>query len=338
MRDIRIVFMGTPDFAVTILETLVTQEYTIAGVITAPDRPAGRGQKVRKSAVKVYAESQGLTILQPTNLKNEDFLKELEALQANLQIVVAFRMLPAAVWQMPEYGTFNLHASLLPQYRGAAPINWAIMNGETETGVTTFFIDEKIDTGAVIFQERLAIGENENAGSLHDRLMHLGAGLVTKTVDAIAQDQVTTQIQPQSGDLKTAYKLYPENTKIDWEASIQTIHNHIRGLSPYPGAWCYLINQNKEERVKIYGAEVYTEGHTEPVEVPNPNTKADSETVEETASTSSLGVIKIEDGHLKVTTLNGYLMVTEIQLPGKRKMDVKSLLNGYHFDENAKMR
>lgn len=330
MREIRIVFMGTPDFAVTILETLVTEKYTIAGVITAPDRPAGRGQKLRKSAVKVYAESQGLTILQPTNLKNEDFLKELEALQANLQIVVAFRMLPVAVWQMPEYGTFNLHASLLPQYRGAAPINWAIINGETETGVTTFFIDEKIDTGAVIFQERLAIGENETAGSLHDRLMHLGAGLVTKTVDAIAQDEVTTHIQPQTGDLKTAYKLYPENTKIDWNAPIETIYNHIRGLSPYPGSWCYLINQDKEERVKIYGAEVYPERSR--------STKADSELIEETASESPLGTVQIEDGNLKVTTLNGYLYITEIQLPGKRKMDVKSLLNGYHFDENAKMR
>lgn len=330
MRDIRIVFMGTPDFAVTILETLITQKYTIAGVITAPDRPAGRGQKLRKSAVKVYAESQGLTILQPTHLKNEDFLKELEALQANLQIVVAFRMLPAAVWKMPKYGTFNLHASLLPQYRGAAPINWAIINGETETGVTTFFIDEKIDTGAVIFQDRLAIGENETAGSLHDRLMHLGASLVTKTVDVIAQDKVTTQIQPQLGDLKTAYKLYPENTKIDWDAPIETIHNHIRGLSPYPGSWCYLTTQDKEERVKIYGAEVYAEPHR--------SSKAYSELIEETASESPLGAIQIEDGNLKVTALNGYLYITEIQLPGKRKMDVKSLLNGYHFDQNAKMR
>jgi methionyl-tRNA formyltransferase len=322
MKDIRIVFMGTPDFAVTILETLVTQEYTIAGVITAPDRPAGRGQKLRKSAVKVYAESQGLTILQPTNLKNQDFLVELAALKANLQIVVAFRMLPAAVWQMPAYGTFNLHASLLPQYRGAAPINWAIINGETETGVTTFFIDEKIDTGAVIFQERLSIGENENAGSLHDRLMHLGAGLVSKTVDAIANDKITTQIQPQSGDLKTAYKLYPENTKINWEVSTKIIHNHIRGLSPYPGSWCYLINNDKEERVKIYNAFA----------------KAYDETSQEKDAKLPLGTIQIEDGNLKVTALNGYIYITEIQLPGKRKMDVKSLLNGYNFEKNAKMR
>lgn len=322
MKDIRIVFMGTPDFAVTILETLVTQKYTIAGVITAPDRPAGRGQKLRKSAVKVYAESQDLPILQPTNLKNQDFLDELAALNANLQIVVAFRMLPAVVWQMPEYGTFNLHASLLPQYRGAAPINWAIINGETETGVTTFFIDEKIDTGAIIFQEKIAIGDTENAGSLHDRLMHLGAGVVTKTVDAIANGAVTTQIQPQSGDLKTAYKLYPENTKIDWEASSEIIHNHIRGLSPYPSAWCYLINNDKEERVKIYNAFA----------------KAYDETFQEEDTKLPLGTIQIEDGNLKVTALNGYIFITEIQLPGKRKMDVKSLLNGYNFEKNAKMR
>lgn len=322
MKDIRIVFMGTPDFAVTILETLVTQKYTIAGVITAPDRPAGRGQKLRKSAVKVYAESQDLPILQPTNLKNQDFLDELAALNANVQVIVAFRMLPAVVWQMPEYGTFNLHASLLPQYRGAAPINWAIINGETKTGVTTFFIDEKIDTGAIIFQEELAIGENENAGSLHDRLMHLGAGLVTKTVDAIANGTVTTQIQPQSGDLKTAYKLYPENTKIDWEASSEIIHNHIRGLSPYPSAWCYLINNDKEERVKVYNAFA----------------KAYDETSQEKEAKNNLGAIEIEDGLLKVTTLNGYIFITEIQLPGKRKMDVKSLLNGYNFEKNAKMR
>ncbi len=322
MKDIRIVFMGTPDFAVTILETLVIQEYTIVGVITAPDRPAGRGQKLRKSAVKVYAESQGLTILQPTNLKNQDFIDQLASLKANLQIVVAFRMLPAVVWQMPAYGTFNLHASLLPQYRGAAPINWAIINGETETGVTTFFIDEKIDTGAVIFQERLSIGNTENAGSLHDRLMHLGAGLVTKTVDAIASDTVTTQIQPQSEDLKTAYKLFPENTKIDWEATSDIIHNHIRGLSPYPTAWCYLINNDKEERVKIYNAFA----------------KAYDETSPEKNANAPFGAIQIEDGMLKVTALNGYIYITEIQLPGKRKMDVKSLLNGYNFGKNAKMR
>ena len=329
MRDIRIVFMGTPDFAVTILETLVTKGYTIAGVITAPDRPAGRGQKLRKSAVKVYAESQDLPILQPTNLKNEDFHAALKALNANLQIVVAFRMLPAVVWKMPAYGTFNLHASLLPQYRGAAPINWAIINGETETGVTTFFIDEKIDTGAIIFQERLAIGENENAGSLHDRLMYLGADLVTKTVDAIAENNVTTQIQPQSGDLKTAYKLYPENTKINWEAPTQTIHNHIRGLSPYPAAWCYLMNNDKEERVKIYSAfaKYDTQSHPELVEGS-----------EEKEAKNTIGTIQVENGNLKVTTLNGYLFITEIQLPGKRKMDVKSLLNGYNFNKNAKMR
>ncbi len=316
MNDLRIVFMGTPDFAVTILQGLLDKEYNIVGVITAPDRPAGRGQKLRKSAVKTYAESKGLTLLQPTNLKDEDFLSELSALQANLQVVVAFRMLPEVVWKMPVYGTFNLHASLLPQYRGAAPINWAIINGETQTGVTTFFIDEKIDTGAIILQETLEIGPNENAGSLHDRLMHKGSELVIKTVDAIAHKSVSTKIQPRSTELKTAYKLHNENTKIDWNAPLMTIHNHIRGLSPYPGAWCYLINNEKEERVKVFSAFA----------------KAEKDT------TATIGSVEIEENSIKVTVTNGYIFITEIQLPGKRKMDVKALLNGYKFSKNAKMR
>ena len=200
MKDLKIVFMGTPDFAVTILKTLVENKQNIVGVITAPDKPAGRGRKLNESAVKVYAKSEGLNILQPTNLKNEDFLEELKALNANLQIVVAFRMLPKAVWQMPEYGTFNLHASLLPNYRGAAPINWAIINGETKTGVSTFFIDEKIDTGEMILQEEINIEPEEHAGSLHDKLMHLGSDLVLKTVNLIKEGPVKTV--PQQEDCR----------------------------------------------------------------------------------------------------------------------------------------
>ena len=319
MRDLRIVFMGTPEFAVTILEGLLEHQYNIVGVITAPDRPAGRGQKLRKSAVKECAEKHNLSILQPTNLKSPDFQANLEALKPNLHIVVAFRMLPKTVWALPEYGTFNLHASLLPQYRGAAPINWAIINGETETGVTTFFIDEKIDTGAVILQETLAIESTENAGSLHDRLMHAGSELVIKTVAAIAEGDVSTYIQEQSKELKTAYKLHNDNTKIDWTASRLTIFNHIRGLSPYPGSWCTLINGDKEERVKIYGAGIPDEGLFE-------------------IQKGDLGSIYIDQGHLYILTLDGYLEVLEIQLPGKRKMQMSALLNGYKFDENAKMR
>jgi len=241
MKDLRIVFMGTPDFATTTLKHLHENHYNIVGVITAPDRPAGRGQKLRASSVKEYATSQNLPILQPTNLKNDEFLEELASLKAEIQIIVAFRMLPKVVWAMPKLGTFNLHASLLPQYRGAAPINWAIINGETKTGNTTFFIDEKIDTGEIILQEELSISSTESAGELHDRLMYNGAKLVSKTLDLIETGKASTKPQPDH-EPKTAYKLHKKNTKIDWSVNGQIIHNLIRGLSPYPSAWCTLIN------------------------------------------------------------------------------------------------
>lgn len=316
MRDLRIVFMGTPEFAVTILSGLLDEDYNVVGVITAPDRPAGRGQKVRESEVKAFAKARNLNILQPTNLKDEGFLLDLKALNANLQIVVAFRMLPKVVWKMAEYGTFNLHASLLPQYRGAAPINWAIINGEIETGVTTFFIDDKIDTGEIIFQETLPIDDKENAGHLHDRLMIAGKALVVKTVKAIAGNKVTTFVQDSSRDVKTAYKLHSENTKIDWNAPLQEIYNHIRGLSPYPSAYTMLENGGKEERVKIYSAFA----------------KADDDIL-----IPSGAVTQVED-YLAVATPEGYICITEIQLSGKKKMTVKDLLNGYKLDKNAKMR
>ena len=318
MKNLRILFMGTPEFAVTILKGLLTTSHDIVGVITAPDKPAGRGQKIKKSAVKLCAEEHNLKILQPTNLKNQDFLEDLRQLEVDLQIVVAFRMLPEAVWKMPPLGTFNLHASLLPQYRGAAPINWAIINGEEKTGVTTFFIDEKIDTGAIILQETIAIGPNESAGSLHDKLMFSGTDLVLKTVKTIAEGTVVTSIQPQEKELKTAYKLHNENTKIDWTLSFQTIHNHIRGLNPYPGAWCYLDNNGEAYRVKLYRA--FAKAYSE--DIPK----------------QEEGSIDIQEGQLLVHTANGVINIQEIQLPGKRKMLVKDLLNGYKFDKNAKMR
>ena len=314
MRDLRIVFMGTPDFAVHTLKTIVEAGYNVVGVITAPDKPAGRGRKLQESAVKKYAAEQGLNILQPTNLKSEAFLEELKSLEANLQVVVAFRMLPEAVWKMPEYGTFNLHASLLPQYRGAAPINWAIINGETETGVSTFFIDEKIDTGEMIMQEQVTIAPDENAGSLHDKLMTTGAKLVLKTLDLIKEDQVKTTSQKEAGDLKSAYKLTRENTRIDWEQPLQTIYNHIRGLSPYPTAWTLLKNGNEELMLKIYDCEPLFEAHEEPT-----------------------GKVSVEDKKLKISVKNGFLLLKEIQLPGKRKMAVKDLLNGFEFYPNAKV-
>lgn len=314
MRDLRIVFMGTPDFAVATLKLLAETNYNIVGVITAPDKPAGRGQKLNESAVKQYAKSQNLTILQPTNLKNEAFLNQLKSLNANLQIVVAFRMLPKAVWQMPEFGTFNLHASLLPNYRGAAPINWAIINGETKTGVSTFFIDEKIDTGDMIFQESIAINLEENAGSLHDKLMRIGSKLVLKTVASIQNNSVKTRPQIESSEIKTAFKLDKDNCKIDWNASLETIYNLIRGLSPYPAAWCTLINGNETLDVKIYAAEKEFIAHSD-----------------------SVGSIISTKKEIKIAVSNGYLIIKELKLPGKRAMDVKSLLNGYTFESSAKM-
>lgn len=313
-KELRIVFMGTPEFAVTILDKLLEHDYNVVGVITAPDKPAGRGRKLNESAVKKYAKQNGLNLLQPTNLKNEEFLTDLKSLNANLQIVVAFRMLPKVVWQMPEYGTFNLHASLLPNYRGAAPINWAIINGETETGVSTFFIDEKIDTGAMILQEKISVDENENAGELHDKLMHLGSELVIKTVKIIENGEVKTTAQPEINNIKTAYKLNKDNCKIDWNTNPQTINNLIRGLNPYPAAWSLLFNNGEELNVKIYEAKFEKEDHS-----------------------LETGTIISSKGKLAVAVKNGYILLLDIKLPGKRKMDIKSLLNGYEFSKDAKM-
>ncbi|MFI8380182.1 methionyl-tRNA formyltransferase [Leeuwenhoekiella sp. NPDC079379] len=319
MKDLRIIFMGTPDFAVAGLQKLVENNFNIVGVITAPDRPAGRGQKIQQSAVKTYAQSQDLNILQPTNLKDDAFLGQLKALKANLQIVVAFRMLPQVVWQMPEYGTFNLHASLLPDYRGAAPINWAIIKGETETGVSTFFIDEKIDTGAIIFQEKLSIAADESAGILHDRLMHLGSDLILKTVKHIEKGDVTTTIQSKQEQLHTAYKLNRDNTRINWSASVNDIHNLIRGLSPYPVAYTIFSNgDDKEHQLKIYQALKPSND-----DLPLVSTEA--------------GKILVNNGKLFIATQDSWIELIEIQLSGKKKMLVKDLLNGFTFDEDAKM-
>ena len=304
--------MGTPDFAVTTLSTLVENEYDVVGVITSPDRPAGRGRKLQQSAVKKYAVEKGLTILQPTNLKNEDFLAELSALNANLQIVVAFRMLPKAVWQMSRHGTFNLHASLLPAYRGAAPINWAIINGETETGVTTFFIDDKIDTGEIIMQQKVKIEKDDTAGSLHDKLMAVGANLVLTTVSQIATGKVKTQKQSESKQLKSAYKIYKDTCEIDWKKSIGDIYNHIRGLSPYPASWTTLYNDNDVIFLKIYQSNIVKENH---------NLKP--------------GTLVFDKTELKVAVNGGYIGLLEIQLPGKRKMKTSDVLNGLKLSESA---
>ncbi|MEY2692062.1 MAG: methionyl-tRNA formyltransferase [Bacteroidota bacterium] len=314
MEPLRIVFMGTPDFAVGILDRLVQNHYSVVGVITVADKPAGRGQKVKYSAVKDYALAHNLPLLQPTNLKDETFLADLTALKANLQIVVAFRMLPKVVWEMPQYGTFNLHASLLPQYRGAAPINWAIINGETETGVTSFFIDDKIDTGAMLLHAKTPIEPEESAGTLHDRLMLLGAQTVIDTLQLIEQGNPATQLQDEQPDLKTAYKLNKENCKIDWNQSGKIIHNLIRGLSPYPAAWCNLYNNGQENTIKIYEARFDVSAHHFPV-----------------------GHIQVDKKEIKVAVTDGFVQLLQIQLPGKNKMKVSDLLNGFTFTKNARL-
>ena len=314
-HNLRIVFMGTPDFAVATLKHIIDNNYNIVGVITAPDKPAGRGRKLRASAVKEFALDNNLNILQPTNLKSEDFINELKALNANLQIIVAFRMLPKVVWQMPEFGTFNLHASLLPNYRGAAPIHWAIINGEEKTGVTTFFIDEKIDTGAIILKKETKIADSETVGQLHDKLMRIGSDLVIDTIKLIETNTVKTTIQPKDSNLKTAYKLNRDNCKIDWSENLEVIYNKIRGLNPFPTAWCYLDNNKNEHlSVKLYKVSKINELHS----IEN-------------------GTVIIDNNEMKVACKNGYLNVEEIQLPGKRKMAIKALLNGFNFDKNAKM-
>lgn len=305
--------MGTPDFAVAILKGLLEQQNKVVGIITAPDKPAGRGQKIHQSAVKKYAIEHDLTVLQPTNLKDKDFLSNLKQLNANLQVVVAFRMLPKIVWSMPTFGTFNLHASLLPEYRGAAPINWAIINGESKTGVSTFFIDDKIDTGAIILQSEIDILPEENVGELHDKLMNLGSELVNKTVALIKQGDVIATKQ-SSRDYKPAPKLFTESCKIDWSDSISNIYNKVRGLNPYPAAWSTLKNGDELIHVKIYDVKK-----------------------EENQHNNEIGLIVSSKKELKVSVSNGYLIINSLKLAGKRKMDSKSLLNGYSFMTNAKM-
>jgi methionyl-tRNA formyltransferase len=314
MEKLRIVFMGTPEFAVGILDSIIKNNYNVVGVITAADKPAGRGQKLKYSAVKEYALANNLTLLQPTNLKEESFLEELKSINANLQIVVAFRMLPKVVWEMPNLGTFNLHASLLPNYRGAAPINWTIINGDTKTGVTTFFIDDKIDTGAIILSSETAIDPNENAGHLHDRLIHIGSKAVIDTLELIEQGNVTTTVQTESAEIKTAYKLNKENCKIDWTKSALQINNLIRGLSPYPAAWCFFSDKNEEWNVKVFESKVIIEQHT--------------------FATGSIFCTKKE---MKIAVENGYIQILSLQFPGKKKMTTSELLNGISFSEVAKV-
>ncbi|MCB0496412.1 MAG: methionyl-tRNA formyltransferase [Cyclobacteriaceae bacterium] len=301
LKDLRIVFMGTPEFAVASLEALVNEGLNIVGVITAPDKPQGRGRQLAVSPVKEFAVAHGLHVLQPTNLKSDEFLKELESLKADLQIVVAFRMLPEAVWNMPPIGTFNLHASLLPQYRGAAPINWAIINGETETGVTTFFLQHEIDTGNILLQEKEPIHPNDNVGSLYERLMAKGAGLVVKTVKLIQSEKVVPQPQLQVENMKFAPKLYKETCEINWEWSAATVHNFVRGLSPYPAAWSVF----GDNQFKVFETESEPDKKMKPGQL-----QSDNKTF-----------IRIGCG-------NGAVLIKELQMQGKKRMKTEEFLKG----------
>ncbi|MGN0048409.1 MAG: methionyl-tRNA formyltransferase [Bacteroides sp.] len=316
-KDLRIVYMGTPDFAVESLRRLVEGGYNVVGVITMPDKPAGRGHKLQYSPVKQYALSQGLPLLQPEKLKDESFLESLHAWQADLQIVVAFRMLPQVVWDMPRLGTFNLHASLLPQYRGAAPINWAVINGDTETGITTFFLKHEIDTGEVIQQVRVPIADTDDVGIVHDRLMMLGGQLVTETVDAILSGQVTTipQEEMASGEvLRPAPKIFKETCRIQWNNPAKRIYDFVRGLSPYPAAWSELhLPTGEILTVKVFETEKLPAVH-------------------------SLTVGSIQtDGkkYLRVAVADGFIGIRSLQLPGKKRLAVDELLRGFRLTDEA---
>lgn len=311
-EDFKIVFMGTPEFAVASLDAICKAGYPIVGVVTAPDRPAGRGQKISQSAVKKYALVHDLHVLQPDNLKDESFQQELAELKADLFAVVAFRMLPESVWTMPAKGTINLHGSLLPNYRGAAPINWAIMNGEDKTGVTTFFIDKKIDTGDIIQQATIPIGENMTAGELHDEMMVVGAQLLVDTIHSISQNNITRQQQSLSENYRSAPKIYRNDCRINFSATIQEIHNHIRGLSPYPAAWTEIENKEGQiKSIKFFSTEIVTEEH----------------------HSFKYPALIEKDGSLFLSLEGGLLKINKVQLEGKKRMDVKSFLTGFKCED-----
>lgn len=309
---LRIVYMGTPDFAVLPLHTLIQNNYSIVGVVTAPDKPAGRGQQIQTSAIKKYAVENNLPVLQPTNLKSEEFIQDLKALQPDVIIVIAFRMLPKVVWEIPPKGTINIHASLLPQYRGSAPINWAIVNGETTTGVTSFYINEMIDTGHVILQKSVSIAPTETAGGLHDILQVSASELLLDTIKTVEVDSSKGISQDSiigNEELKHAPKLTKEMCKIVWESSSISIYNHIRGFSPYPGAWSILKKDNQTMIFKIYFAEYILEQHS-----------------------FTPGEIIIDAKNIKIATKDGYIIPIDIQLEGKKRMKIEECMRGFSFE------
>ena len=322
--------MGTPDFAVEALRQLVEGGYNVVGVITMPDKPAGRGHKIQYSPVKQYALEQNLPLLQPEKLKDEAFVEALREWKADLQIVVAFRMLPEVVWNMPRLGTFNLHASLLPQYRGAAPINWAVINGDTETGITTFFLKHEIDTGEVIQQVRVPIADTDNVEVVHDKLMMLGGKLVLETVDAILNGTVKPIPQEEMavvGELRPAPKIFKETCRIDWNQPVKKIYDFIRGLSPYPAAWSELIASEKESVVgKIFEVEKIVK-------------KNDKRCRNSRGRFCKVGSIETDGKkYIKVSVPGGFVSILSLQLPGKKRLKIDELLRGYHLEDGCKMK
>ena len=309
----KVVFMGTPDFAVASLKAIKESKHQIVGVVTATDKPSGRGKKINSSAVKKYALENNLHLFQPENLKSEVFKNELINVKADIFIVVAFRMLPKSIWEIPHYGTINLHGSLLPNYRGAAPINWAVINGEKITGVSTFIIDEKIDTGEILLQEKIKINDGDNAGIIHDKLMIIGAQLILKTIDELEQNNLTPKKQnKKDASLKTAYKLNKENTRINWGKSSHEIRQLILGLSPYPSAWTTLVYEKKTYNFKIFDADL-------------------------NSTKLSPGKIEISKNQFLVGTSDGSISLKQVQLEGKKRMDTNALINGNPFITKSKL-
>lgn len=318
-QSLRIVYMGTPDFAVEPLRKLVEGGYNVVGVVTMPDKPVGRHQnELSSSPVKRYAVAHGLKVLQPEKLKDATFLEVLRELRADVQVVVAFRMLPEVVWSMPPLGTFNLHAALLPQYRGAAPINWAIINGDTETGITTFFLDSKIDTGSIIQRVSVPILDTDNAGDVHDKLMHLGSDLVLETIDNLLADNVHPVPQSEFSSeepLRPAPKIFKETCKIDWSGGVKRVYDFVRGLSPYPAAWTELIADGKKSVLKIYAA---SKEFCAPAEHPGT-------------------VVTDGKNYLKVVLADGYLKLEQVQIAGKKRMEVTDFLRGFRVADDLRV-
>jgi len=311
MKSLKVVFLGTPEFAKTSLEAIHQSHHEVVGVVTVADKASGRGQKINQSPVKIFAVENNLPVFQPEKLRNPEFLEELRKLDADVFVVVAFRMMPKVLFEMPKMGTFNLHASLLPDYRGAAPINYAVINGEKKTGATTFFINEKIDEGNILLQEEIPVLEDENAGHLHDRLMEMGAKLVAKTLDGLAENSITERPQPQVEHPKNAYKIFKEDTRIDWTKSSKEVHQFILGMSPYPAAFTTLKIGEEEKGLKIFGGKFEISNHQKPV-----------------------GSLEISKNDFKIYTKDGIYFPLELQLEGKKRMNVKDFLNGFrNFDE-----